>query len=165
MAMLRSLAGTRFDSRSLGCQAPFLKRVAICGKGRRTPPHALLRWSEAELAELAGSDALELANRWRSQVSSDFSEIVDKSRAAVEELASAILKSGSLHDAKRLALAALGDPGRARGAVPATAGRRCGREARDRESRRGPRDGSIAGAASVLCTVIKPESTNFSFLL
>ncbi|KAH8046289.1 mRNA (guanine-N7-)-methyltransferase [Aureococcus anophagefferens] len=50
-----------------------------------TPPHALLRWSEAELAELAGSDALELANRWRSQVSSDFSEIVDKSRAAVEE--------------------------------------------------------------------------------
>ncbi|KAH8094404.1 mRNA (guanine-N7-)-methyltransferase [Aureococcus anophagefferens] len=49
-----------------------------------TPPHALLRWSEVELGA-RGLRRAELANRWRSQVSSDFSEIVDKSRAAVEE--------------------------------------------------------------------------------
>ena len=46
------------------------------------PDHCVLRWSDAELAELAGSDARLMAARWREQVAADFKEIEAAAAAA-----------------------------------------------------------------------------------
>jgi len=46
------------------------------------PDHCVLRWNDAELAELSGSDVRLMATRWREQVASDFEEIVAAAAAA-----------------------------------------------------------------------------------